>query len=239
MTIDFKHKRFYFKPNSRKRNLNDLDFGFTRTLKDEKLIVGFVWDEELKNKLSYGDEILEINGKTANICNLITKDIINKNDGTLKMKIKKHMISLVIIVTTITACKTSSKNTSVLPSFPTEVQIATNEIKFGEFTTGINGGAIEAATVEGMLNGAHGTFVRIPVGEETVSHTQSNTYHGIVVKGIVENPVNGNTNPKRLPAGSFWYQPGEQEHITRCSEDSEEPCVVFIFQTENFDFIQQ
>ena len=74
--------------NSRKRNLNDLDFGFTRTLKDEKLIVGFVWDEELKNKLSYGDEILEIYGKPVNICNLITKDITIKNDETLKMKIK-------------------------------------------------------------------------------------------------------------------------------------------------------
>jgi hypothetical protein len=88
MTIDFKNKRFYFKPNSRKRNLNNFDFGFSRTLKDEKLIVGFVWDEELKNKLSYGDEILEINGKSVNICNLITKDIINKNDKTIKMKIK-------------------------------------------------------------------------------------------------------------------------------------------------------
>lgn len=88
MTIDFKHKRFYFEANSRKRNLNDLGFGFTRTLKDEKLIIGFVWDEELKNKLSYGDEILEINHKPVNICNLITKNIINKNDEKLQMKMK-------------------------------------------------------------------------------------------------------------------------------------------------------
>ncbi|WGH76791.1 aspartyl protease family protein [Tenacibaculum tangerinum] len=88
MTIDFKHKRFYFKSNSRKINLNDFGFGFTRTLKDEKLIIGFVWDQELKSKLSYGDEIIEINGKPVNICNLITKNIINKNDKTLKMKIK-------------------------------------------------------------------------------------------------------------------------------------------------------
>lgn len=88
MTIDFKHKRFYFKPNARERNLMSSDFGFTRTLKDGKLIVGFVWDEELKNKISYGDEILEINDKSVNICNLITKYIINKNDERLKMKIK-------------------------------------------------------------------------------------------------------------------------------------------------------
>lgn len=88
MTIDYKHKRFYFEPNSRKRNLKDLGFGFTRTLKDEKLIVGFVWDEELKEKLSYGDEILEINNKPVTICDLITKEIINKNDENIKMKIK-------------------------------------------------------------------------------------------------------------------------------------------------------
>lgn len=159
------------------------------------------------------------------------------------MKNLQRIIVFTVLLVSMIACdddeQSSNTIVSSLPSFPNEVQISSNEIQFGEFTTGINGGTIEAATVEGMLNGAHGTFVRIPVGDETVSHTHTNTYHGVVVKGIVENPVNGNISPKQLPAGSFWYQPGKQEHITRCSEDSDEPCVVFIFQSENFDFIPQ
>lgn len=161
------------------------------------------------------------------------------------MKNLKTIMVFAILLISIIACNNDDDTTNIttivssLPSFPNEVQIASDEIQFGEFTTGINGEIIEAATVEGMLNGAHGTFIRIPVGEETASHTHTNAYHGIVIKGIVENPVNGDTSPKQLPSGSFWYQPGEQEHITRCSEDSDEPCVVFIFQTENFDFIPQ
>lgn len=159
----------------------------------------------------------------------------------MKNLIKVTVLALLLIFM---SCNNDDDNTtttvvSPLPSFASEVQIATNEITFGDFATGINGGAITAATVEGMLDGAHGTFITLPIGEETVSHTHTNTYHGIVVKGIIENPVDGDTTPKQLPAGSFWYQPGEQEHITRCSEDSTEPCVVFIFQSENFDFIPQ
>ena len=158
------------------------------------------------------------------------------------MKNIKFVFATVMLLLLVISCNKETEETpptiiSSLPSFPSDVQISASEVAFGDFTTGINGGTIKAGTVEGMLDGAHGTFVQIPVGDETIPHTHSHTYHGIVVKGIVENPVEGDANPKQLPSGSFWYQPGEQAHITRCSDKSSEPCVVFIYQTENFDFI--
>lgn len=90
MTIDFKNKRFYF--NSYNDSLNlDGDFGFTQTLKNNKLIIGYVWDEDLKTKISYGDEILEVNGKeinTADLCDFIIKKSVLKTSNSLTLKVK-------------------------------------------------------------------------------------------------------------------------------------------------------
>ncbi len=88
MTIDFKNKRFYLNPLSEKVNIEKPEFNFSKTLKNGKLIVGFVWDNELKKKISYGDEILEINGEKIEICDLITKESIFEKEKTLKLKIK-------------------------------------------------------------------------------------------------------------------------------------------------------
>ena len=90
MTIDYKNKRFYF--NSYNDSLNlDGDFGFTQTLKNNKLIIGYVWDEDLKTKISYGDEILEVNGKevnTADLCDFIIKKSVLKTSNSLTLKVK-------------------------------------------------------------------------------------------------------------------------------------------------------
>lgn len=90
MTIDYKNKRFYF--NSYNDSLNlDGDFGFTQTLKNNKLVIGYVWDEDLKTKISYGDEILEVNGKkfnTDDFCDFITKKSALKTSNTITLKVK-------------------------------------------------------------------------------------------------------------------------------------------------------
>ena len=59
--------------------------GFTPTLNNNKLIVGFVWEETLKSKITFGDEILEVNGidfNTIDICDFITKESIFKESDT-------------------------------------------------------------------------------------------------------------------------------------------------------------
>ncbi len=88
ITIDYKNKRFYLKPKSEKINIDEPDFNFSRTLKDGKLIVGFVWDNELKKKINYGDEILEINGEEIVLCDLIANESIFEKEKSLKLKIK-------------------------------------------------------------------------------------------------------------------------------------------------------
>ncbi len=88
VTIDYLNKRFYIQPEFEKISWNNEDFGFSRTLKNESLIVGFVWDPELKNKLNYGDEILEINGENVEICDLILNQPFSKNHDSVRLKIK-------------------------------------------------------------------------------------------------------------------------------------------------------
>jgi len=105
ITIDFKNKRFYLNPKSEIINNEEPQFNFSRTLKDGKLIVGFVWDNELKEKISYGDEILEINGKEIVLCDLIAKESIYKKEKTLKLKIKStkgDLFELIVNKKTIT-----------------------------------------------------------------------------------------------------------------------------------------
>lgn len=91
MTIDYPHKKFYFEPYSKEvLNVEEPEFGFKSTLKDGKLIIGVVWDEDLKSKIKYGDEILSVNGKDVNesiICDLFTNSLF-KNGDSLTLKIK-------------------------------------------------------------------------------------------------------------------------------------------------------
>lgn len=90
MTIDYKNKRFYF--NSDMDSLDsEGDFGFTQTIKNNTLVIGYVWDKNLKDKISYGDEILAINGVEVNktsICDYIVKASVLKTLDSTTMKVK-------------------------------------------------------------------------------------------------------------------------------------------------------
>ena len=85
-TIDFQNKRFYFKPKKEVVKIEKATYGFSISLKNDKLIVGFVWDEALKKVLHYGDEITEVNGKHITLCDLILDKA--KLEGELNLKIK-------------------------------------------------------------------------------------------------------------------------------------------------------
>ena len=63
MTLDFINEKFYFNSTLEHFQIEQKKPCFYPTYQDEKLIVGIVWDEKLKSKIQFGDQILEVNGK--------------------------------------------------------------------------------------------------------------------------------------------------------------------------------
>ena len=61
MTFDFINEEFYFEPHQKKVMLEPNKLFFNITSMDEKIIVGIVWDENLKQKIQFGDEIIAVN----------------------------------------------------------------------------------------------------------------------------------------------------------------------------------
>jgi quercetin dioxygenase-like cupin family protein len=98
--------------------------------------------------------------------------------------------------------------------------------------------AVDFGTVFGSREkGPHGTFVKIKKGQGTPLHTHSQAYHGVVIQGIVENPITGNSASQvRLGAGSYYFVPAGAPHITRCAKTSPTDCKTFFFQDTGFDF---
>ena len=90
-TIDYKNKKFYFDAKEKIIDVAKPLFGFSKTIKEEKVVIGFVWDEALKSKLNYGDEIIAVNGiniETIDICDLVIKEWNLDQDASVLIKVK-------------------------------------------------------------------------------------------------------------------------------------------------------
>lgn len=89
VTIDYKNKKFYFTP----LNKNDIDasekkFPIDFVPRNNKLFVSFVWDKDITNKISKGDQIIaidDISYENISICDLITKPPIFKEKNSVKL----------------------------------------------------------------------------------------------------------------------------------------------------------
>ncbi len=62
ITIDFKNKRFYFNAKAASIDLQEKQLSFTPAYYEDRFIIGFVWDDSLKDTLAFGDELLKVNG---------------------------------------------------------------------------------------------------------------------------------------------------------------------------------
>jgi len=82
---------------------------------------------------------------------------------------------------------------------------------------------------------AHGEFVRFPAGFVSPVHHHSNAYHGVIVEGVLMNPMGRAESAEQLPAGSYYFVPGNAVHTTRCVSDQD--CIIYIHQDGPFDFV--
>jgi quercetin dioxygenase-like cupin family protein len=113
--------------------------------------------------------------------------------------------------------------------------ITQDEVKYEEILPN----AVSFGTVMGnRTSGAHGTFVTIKKGAATPLHVHGNSYNAVVIKGKVENPIEGVPDSKKsLGPGSFYQVPANAKHVTRCVADSAEDCMTFFWQSTKFDFL--
>lgn len=115
----------------------------------------------------------------------------------------------------------------------TSISKPVTELTF--FDTGI--GPIKAAAGFGDLNkGAHGSFTKLPAGFVSPLHHHTEDYYGVVISGVVANEPSATAKERPLPPGSYWFQKGNADHVTKCLSANE--CVTFISQRGKFDFIE-
>ena len=80
--------------------------------------------------------------------------------------------------------------------------------------------------------GANGFLMKMKAGGGPFWHIHRRDYHGVVLVGNVVSYESG-TQPREMPPGSYWWQPGGNKHTTDCRGPSD--CVIYLDFTGAFD----
>lgn len=115
------------------------------------------------------------------------------------------------------------------------VSIPADKLGFGATGVKTDIGELYAGPAYGDLStGKHGTFIRMPANFVSDPHIHTEDYFAVVIEGVGANgPVTG--EDIALPAGSYWFQRGEEPHVTKCLSDTD--CLFFIVQPGKFDYL--
>jgi hypothetical protein len=115
------------------------------------------------------------------------------------------------------------------------VSIPASQIKFGPTGVKSNGLELKAGPSYGNLQtGKHGTFVKMPAGFSSAIHTHTEDYYAVVIKGVGTNHAPSDKDVP-LPVGSYWFQKGEEPHVTKCLSKTD--CLFFLVQPGKFDYV--
>ncbi|TKG90803.1 hypothetical protein EYV94_23350 [Puteibacter caeruleilacunae] len=91
VTLDYKHRRLYYSSKTSTVDKKEKTLGFRTSLKEDQLIVGIVWDRQLKRLMHFGDVITEVNGidLTSNTaCDYLTGELPFESDDVFVIKLK-------------------------------------------------------------------------------------------------------------------------------------------------------
>ena len=79
-------------------------------------------------------------------------------------------------------------------------------------------------------------MVRLPAGLVSPPHVKTANMYGIVVEGMMTHAPHHSTETATvLGTGSFYKVPKDLAHVSSCV--SEVPCVTFLYQDGQFDFL--
>ena len=96
-------------------------------------------------------------------------------------------------------------------------------------------GPIKFAQAYGDRNGGkHGSYVKLPAGFTSPTHTHTNDYYATVISGVMASGLEGEPDIPLAP-GSYWFEKGKQRHVTKCLSANE--CVFFQSQAGKADFL--
>lgn len=101
ITLDFLNKKFYFE-SAKTIDVKEKIPKFYTSVKNDKVVVGLVWDEKLKTLMNTGDEVIsvdQIDITNISLCDFLRlkKEWKNKDSYILKIKNKEGQISEITI----------------------------------------------------------------------------------------------------------------------------------------------
>jgi quercetin dioxygenase-like cupin family protein len=70
-------------------------------------------------------------------------------------------------------------------------------------------------------------FIKFGAGGDSGWHIHDNDYEAVVLKGTMTAQQQGEAAEKQLPPGSFFTQPGKQNHRNGCLKDTGD-CLLFV-----------
>lgn len=115
------------------------------------------------------------------------------------------------------------------------LSLPADQVQFGPTGVKTDIGELMAGPAFGDLaHGQHGTFIKMPAGFVSPVHNHTEDYFAVVISGTGANGLPGSADVA-LPVGSYWFQRGEEAHVTKCI--STEDCLFFIVQPGSFDYV--